>query len=218
MCQSVTFQSWLMCSSCMMSAQTQLASWTILFMMLSSNTNLIVIQVSRDVMLRHWLSASQYFEGPWCHHCQESSMWGTVQPMTQCHIREDQNPQQHFCENLRSHRPGQFVAGILARILHTYFVLAVWLHRVFVSHVSSYDSSRIPEWKLGTIVHHDSWISFLYGDICYVEVFAVLWTEKIVSNSIMFNWLQTDYYEECNLPMSVRVLLSFQCTKCNWWR
>jgi hypothetical protein len=30
----------------------------------ASNTNLIVIQVSWDVTLRHWLSAAQYFVGP----------------------------------------------------------------------------------------------------------------------------------------------------------
>jgi hypothetical protein len=36
----------------------------ILFMMLSSNMSLLVIQVSWDVTLSHWLSASQYFVGP----------------------------------------------------------------------------------------------------------------------------------------------------------
>jgi hypothetical protein len=36
--------------------------------------SLLVIQVSWDVTLSHWLSASQYFVGPWCRHCQESNM------------------------------------------------------------------------------------------------------------------------------------------------
>jgi len=31
-------------------------------------------------------------------------MSGTTHPMTQCHIAEDMNPQQHWHQNLKSHK------------------------------------------------------------------------------------------------------------------